>query len=306
MFLDCHVIENINKIIGVKNVKLNESMSNHTSIKTGGPADILVMPESIQAIVDIISYLRKLEIPFFVMGKGTNLLVSDKGIRGVVIKTCSKLNGLSVNDDCLDIEAGVLLSKAANYALTKSLAGMEFASGIPGTIGGAVVMNAGAYGGEMKDIVNESLLMDSDGNLITLNCDDHEFGYRKSIIQGNEFIVLKTSLRLKHGDNRKISELMYDLNMRRKEKQPLDLPSAGSVFRRPEGHFVPPLIQECGLKGYSIGGACISEKHCGFIINRDSATSSDIAALIEHIQKIIMRRYGVSLEPEIKMVGEWV
>lgn len=299
------IAENFRKIAGSENVKINELMRNHTAFKLGGPADIFVTPDSPEKLQALLKTCKDERIPFFIMGNGSNLIVRDKGIRGVVIKLIDKMNKCSVKDDIIEAEAGVLLSKVANIALKNELAGLEFASGIPGTLGGAVTMNAGAYGGEMKDVILETEYIDRNGDKIILKLEQHEFGYRKSIIQQQGGIVLRSKLRLVKGNPTEIKAKMDDLNSRRKEKQPLEMPSAGSVFKRPEGFYVGKLVQEAGLKGYTIGGAQVSPKHCGFIVNLGNATSEDVIKLIEHIKTTIKLQFDVELSTEVKIVGEY-
>ncbi|MCX7710489.1 MAG: UDP-N-acetylmuramate dehydrogenase [Clostridia bacterium] len=292
------------KIVGTENVRLNELLKNHTSFKLGGPADIFLTPRNAEQLGRIIGLCNSNQVPFFIMGNGTNLIVRDKGIRGVVIKVFENFREYSVEGEMITAEAGLLLSQVANIALENELAGFEFASGIPGTLGGAVTMNAGAYIGEMKDVVCKTEYMDREGNLKTLEGEAHQFAYRKSFIQEAGGIVLKTQLRLKKGIKADIKNLMDDLNQRRKDKQPLHMPSAGSVFKRPEGYFAGKLIEDCGLRGFRLGGAEVSEMHCGFIVNADNATAEDVLKLIAHIQKAVKEKFGVMLEREVRIVGE--
>jgi len=238
------------------------------------------------------------------MGNGTNLIVRDKGIRGIVIKILEGFKNIRIEENVIEAEAGVLLSELSKFALSKELGGFEFAHGIPGTFGGAVCMNAGAYGSEIKDVVFKTEIMDNKGNVSKIEGDAHQFGYRKSYIQENGYIVLKSWIRLRKEEKSKIKELMTDLDGRRKDKQPLDMPSAGSVFRRPEGFFVGKLIEDSGLKGYTIGGAQVSSKHCGFIVNAGNAKTKDVTDLILYIQKTIKEKFDVELITEVKIVGE--
>jgi UDP-N-acetylmuramate dehydrogenase len=240
-----------------------------------------------------------------VMGNGTYLLVSDKGIRGVVIKIYDNMDKCTVQGEFIELEAGMLISKASKIAFQNSLSGLEFAEGIPGTIGGAVTMNAGAYIGEMANVVYQTDFIDTSGNIITVTGQEHSFSYRTSIIQKTKGIVLKTRLKLNLGDCTTIKELMDDFNFKRRDKQPLEWPSAGSVFKRPEGYFVGKLIDDCGLRGFSIGGARISDKHSGFIINTGAATCKDVIELIHNIQSIVKKRFDVELEPELRIVGDF-
>ncbi len=286
-------------------MSVNEPMANHTSFKIGGPADIMVYPRNSSQLGCVVRECIKSNMPFMVMGNGTNLLVSDKGIRGVVIKIYDNMSAYKVDNDSIEVEAGILVSKASKLALENSLTGLEFAEGIPGTVGGAVTMNAGAYIGEMCMVVHQTEYMDREGNIRTITGEEHCFSYRNSIIQKSKGIVLKTRLKLQKGDSIKIKEKMDEFNFKRRDKQPLEWPSAGSVFKRPQGHFVGKLIDDCGLRGYGIGGAQISDKHSGFIINRGGATCSDVLALIKHIQNTVNEKFGVQLEPELRIIGDF-
>jgi len=298
-------IKLLGNIAGEENVKVDEPMRNHTSFKIGGPADFLVTPCSVQSLCEVIKLCKKENLPIFIMGNGTNLLVSDKGIRGVVVKIYDNLNWYVVKENCIEAYGGILLSKLSDIALENELTGLEFASGIPGTLGGAVAMNAGAYGGEMKDVVVETEFIDKDGNLKKIKGEEHQFGYRTSFIQKQSAVAVKSVIKLKKGERAAIKALIDDLTARRQDKQPLEMPSAGSVFKRPEGYFAGKLIEDCGLRGFSIGGAQVSEKHCGFIVNKGNATSKDILDLIRHIQKTVREKFGVELQTEIKIVGDY-
>ena len=284
-------------------VRFDEPMSKHTSFKIGGAADILCVPRSVVEIQNLIKYFKDNLIKFIIIGNGSNLLVSDDGIEGAVIKIGNQMSEIRISGDELYVESGALLSKTANAALNAGLAGMEPLSGIPGTIGGAVYMNAGAYGTEMKDVLKEVSFMDYDGNFKTLPCEALELGYRKSIFTNNDYIVLSCVLKLKKGDKSQILAQMKEFTKRRTEKQPLTYPSAGSTFKRPEGYFAGKLIEDCGLKGYSVGGAKISDLHAGFIINYNNATANDVKELIEYAQNVVFEKFGVKIEPEIKMIG---
>lgn len=297
-------LQAIADITGEKNIKINEPMKNHTSFKVGGPADLLVKPDSFAELSGVLKLCKKENMPVFVMGNGTNLLVRDKGIRGVVVKIYDNFNKFIVKDNIIEAFGGILLSRISNIALKNRLAGLEFASGIPGTLGGAVAMNAGAYGGEMKDVVVQTEYMDRDGDIKVLRGGEHGFGYRTSFIQKEMGIVLKSTLRLKPRDMDEIKMLMEDLTNRRKDKQPLEMPSAGSVFKRPEGYFAGKLIEDSGLRGFSIGGAQVSIKHCGFIVNSGDATSSDVINLVKYVQDKVVEKFGVELQTEIRIVGE--
>ena len=277
----------------------NESLGSHTTFKIGGSADFLVHPSSVQAFKDLILLLRKDDISHFVMGNGSNIIFKDDGYRGVVIKT-SKMNSCKVCNDIIEAESGITLGRLALTASNSALSGLEFAAGIPGTLGGAVYINAGAYGGEMKDVVISTTYLD-ENNLekITTN---HSFGYRTSTFKNTKNIILSSQMKLTSGETETIKAKMRELAGFRTAKQPLNLPSAGSVFKRPEGYYAGKLIDDCGLKGYKIGGAQVSEKHCGFIVNTGGATASDVLLLIEHIQNAVKIQFGVDLETEIVIV----
>lgn len=290
------LMEKIKTITNEKNIFINEPMSKHTTFKTGGPADIFVVPDSKNEILELL----KLNVEKTIIGNGSNLLVKDGGIRGLVIKVATK--NYEVKDNVIVADAGCSLALLSNIAYQNSLTGLEFACGIPGTLGGALVMNAGAYGGEIGNIVIETEVTDYNGNLFTIK--DHEFGYRSSIFQKKEYVILSSKLQLAVGDKENIKSQM-DSNMQsRKEKQPIDKPSAGSTFKRPKDNFAAKLIQDAGLKGYSIGDAMVSDLHSGFVINKGKATSKDILELIKHIQNKVNTEYGVMLEPEIRIIGE--
>ncbi|KRQ87102.1 UDP-N-acetylenolpyruvoylglucosamine reductase [Caloramator mitchellensis] len=285
------------------NILFDEPMKNHTSFKVGGPADILVIPENKEQLISAIRICNDQSVPFMIIGNGSNLLVKDGGIRGVVIKT-SHLNKVWAEGDRIFAECGATLAKASAEALKNSLKGMEFASGIPGSVGGAIFMNAGAYGGEIKDIVEKVTAVDFNGNIINLSNEDLKFAYRSCIVQKEKLIVLEVEFKLSKGNYDEIKALMEDLNKRRSDKQPLNYPSAGSVFKRPEGYFAGKLIEDAGLKGISIGGAMVSEKHAGFIINYNNATADDVLKLIKKVQDVVLDKFGVKLETEVKIVGE--
>lgn len=294
----------LENIAGRENVKTDEPMKDHTSFKIGGPADFFVTPCSVYSLCEVIKLCNNENLPIFIMGNGTNLLVSDKGIRGVVVKIYDNLSDFHVKEDCIEAYGGILLSKLSDIALENGLTGFEFASGIPGTLGGAVAMNAGAYGGEMKDVVIETEYIDKEGNIKIIRGEEHQFGYRTSFIQKQSGIAVKSLIKLKKGDKSSIKALIDDLTARRQDKQPLEMPSAGSVFKRPEGYFAGKLIEDCGLRGYSIGDAQVSEKHCGFIVNKGNATAKDILDLIRHIQKTVKDKFNVDLQTEVRIVGE--
>lgn len=280
----------------------DEPMKKHTTFRVGGPADILVQPKGTE-LASVIRLCRKYDVPYQVIGNGSNLLVGDRGIRGLVIEMLSKEDEICVEDDCITVGAGMLLSKTANRAAEHGLTGMEFAAGIPGSIGGAVVMNAGAYGGEMKDILTAVTVLDQEGNEKILSAEELELGYRTSCILKKGYIVTGAKIKLKHGEETAIRARMEELKKQRVEKQPLEYPSAGSTFKRPEGYFAGKLIQDAGLKGYRCGDVMVSEKHSGFVVNVGKGTCHDAMQVIEYVQKAVYEQFGVELELEVKRLG---
>jgi UDP-N-acetylmuramate dehydrogenase len=282
---------------------INESMKLHTSFKIGGNALIYISVKNIDSLANIIKVLKNNSIPYIVLGSGSNVLICDEGIDGAVIHLDGDFKKIKRKDNILCCGAGVPLISLCQFAQSEGLSGIEFAYGIPGTAGGAAYMNAGAYGGEMKDIVISCTHMDEDGNIVVLNQDELEFSYRHSAYTGSKNIILRVDLGLKNGSKEEISSLMEDYMNRRRAKQPLEYPSAGSVFKRPEGYYAGTLIEECGLKGTSVGGAMVSEKHAGFIINTGNATCSDVCALIDKIKKTVKEKKGVDLECEVRMIN---
>lgn len=290
---------------GGENVRRQEPMSLHTTFRIGGPADLFVMPGSIQAVADSIRICKETQTPYAVIGNGSNLLVSDAGYRGVIIQIGRNLNQITGNGEEIRAQAGAMLSVIAKTALLESLTGFEFASGIPGTLGGAVVMNAGAYGGEMKDVLTEITVLTREGEIRTIPAEKLELGYRTSLAAKNGWIILEAVLRFQKGDAEAIRSRMEELKVQRVTKQPLDLPSAGSTFKRPEGYFAGKLIMDAGLRGFTVGGAQISEKHCGFVVNKGGATAEDVRNLICAVQKKVQEDAGVKLEPEVKFLGEF-
>ena len=290
---------------GGENVRRQEPISLHTTFRIGGPADLFVTPGSIQAVADSIRICKETQTPCAVIGNGSNLLVSDTGYRGVIIQIGRNLNQVSVNGEEIRAQAGAMLSVIAKTALSESLTGFEFASGIPGTLGGAAVMNAGAYGGEMKDVLTEVTVLTREGEIRTIPAEKLEMGYRTSLAAKNGWIILEAVLKFQKGDAEAIRGRMEELKMQRVTKQPLDLPSAGSTFKRPEGYFAGKLIMDAGLRGFTVGGAQISEKHCGFVVNKGGATAEDVRNLICAVQKKVQEDAGVKLEPEVKFLGEF-
>lgn len=298
-----HLVPEIKEIVEEKNVFIDEPMRKHTYFKVGGPADILVSPETIEQVIGLLKLCISKKIPHHIIGNGSNLLVKDGGIRGVVIKLCS-LNQIEVEEDKITAMCGVLLSEVSNAALQNSLTGFEFACGIPGTIGGAVTMNAGAYGGEMVDVIETALVLDEQCNLKILTNEELELGYRTSAVMKYNYIVLKVTLKLKQGEYEEINGRIKELTAKREEKQPLEYPSAGSTFKRPVGFFAGKLIQDSGLKGISLGGAAVSEKHSGFIINKNNASAKDILDLINLVQNTVKEKFGVELHTEVRIIGD--
>ena len=279
------------------------SMKNYTSFKVGGPAELFLSPEDAGQTAKLVRFCEKEEIPVFVLGKGSNLLVSDRGIKGAVIYTGKQCGISLVNENTVRAQSGASLAQLCTFALENSLSGLEFAYGIPGTVGGAVFMNAGAYGGEMKDVLLNSEYVSTDGTSGELDNEAMELSYRHSAYENSNLVITAASVRLAPADRNEIKSTMNDIPARRKEKQPLEYPSAGSTFKRPEGNFAGALIEQCGLKGVSVGGAQVSEKHAGFIINRGGATAADILSLIKHVQARVKAQTGVSLETEIRLIG---
>ena len=291
--------------LGSDNVRLHEPMKKHTTFRIGGPADYYLCPHSTEELQKILQICRENKLEFFILGNGSNLLVSDKGYRGVVIQLWKNFSDIETEDNTITVKAGALLSKVAAEALEESLTGMEYASGIPGTMGVAVMMNAGAYGGEMKDIIREVTVLTREGELLTLSKEEMNFGYRTSVVKEKGYVVISAELQLRKGDREEIRKVMDELKERRVTKQPLDMPSAGSTFKRPEGYFAGKLIMDAGLRGFSVGGAQISEKHCGFVVNKGDATAADVLGLIGEVQKRVQEKFGVALEPEVKFLGEF-
>ncbi|MBD5540191.1 MAG: UDP-N-acetylmuramate dehydrogenase [Lachnospiraceae bacterium] len=286
-------------------IKRDEPMGLHTTFRVGGNADFFLEISSPKELADIIKYLKQTEHSYFILGNGSNLLVGDKGYDGVILHLGERFSGITVEKETITVQAGALLSTVAKTAAKHGLAGMEFASGIPGTIGGAVVMNAGAYEGEMKQIITMVTVMTDRGEILELDNETMEFGYRTSIIKNRPFIVLSARLDLKKGNIEEIQEKMDDFGNRRRSKQPLEYPSAGSTFKRPEGYFAGKLIMDAGFRGYRIGGAQVSEKHCGFIINVGNATAADISELMDEVIEKVKDKFDVTLEPEIIRIGNF-
>lgn len=299
------VVDALRLKLGNDAVLTDEPMSGHTTFRTGGFVDIFIMPSSKEALKDSIKILQEYEIPFMVMGNGSNLLVSDKGIRGAVIQVCGKMANIEIEGEYVHVESGVLLAALSAKVAESSLTGLEFASGIPGTVGGAVTMNAGAYGGEMKDVLVSVEVLTKELEFKTIPLEDLDLSYRHSILPKEGYLLVKATLKLLKGNREEIKARMLQLSEQRRDKQPLQYPSAGSTFKRPEGYFAGKLIQDAGLKGKAIGGAQVSEKHAGFVINTGKATTQDILDLIAFCQKSVYEQFGVQLETEVKVVGEF-
>lgn len=282
----------------------NEPMSKHTTFKIGGPAEFFIRPDSAERLCGLVAFLKAENIPYTVIGKGSNLLVSDDGIKGAVICLDSNFSDVKVDltDDTIECTAGTSLSQLCRAALDNSLSGVEFAWGIPGSVGGAVYMNAGAYGGEVKDVVVSCTYINEKGDIITKNCDELDLSYRHSFFTNTNNIILSAKFKLIKKDKAEIRSKMDELMLKRKTKQPLEYPSAGSTFKRPEGNYAAALIEQCGLKGYSFGGAQVSEKHSGFVINKGGATCKDVLALIENIKEVVYNKTGYRLECEVKLI----
>ncbi len=283
----------------------DEPMSKHTTFRVGGNADYFVVPKTIEEVRDIVALCKEHKMPFYILGNGSNLLVSDNGYRGVIIQIFKEMSHIQVEGAKIRVQAGALLSKIGNVALSESLTGFEFAAGIQGTVGGAVVMNAGAYGGEMKDILESVTVLDTNGEILTVPKEELELGYRTSIMAQKGYIALEAVFTLQPGDATAIRARMDELRVLRTTKQPLEYPSAGSTFKRPEGYFAGKLIEDAGLRGFQVGGAQVSEKHCGFVINKENATATDICNLMEEVSDIVKEKFAVELEPEVKRLGDF-
>lgn len=299
------IIKCFNDLLGKEKVRISEPMNRHTTFRIGGPADYFLLPSTAEEVKKILEICKEKELPYFILGNGSNLLVSDEGYCGVIIQLYRNYGGITVEGTDIRAGAGALLSQIASAAKNASLTGFEFAGGIPGTLGGAVVMNAGAYGGEMKDVLKEVTVMTEQGEIMTIPAEKLEMGYRTSLVKKAGYLVLEAVISLKVGDVEEIKAIMKDLTEKRVSKQPLEYPSAGSTFKRPEGYFAGKLIMDAGLRGYQVGGAQVSEKHCGFVINKGNATAADVCGLMKDVQEKVQEQFGVTLEPEVKFLGEF-
>lgn len=297
------VIQALKRFVPEENMRLQEPMAGHTTFRIGGPADCFVQIENKEQLIQVLRYLGQVGVSYFVLGNGSNLLVSDKGYQGIVLQIGRKMSNVEVEGDVIIAQAGASMSQVARVALEHSLTGLEFASGIPGTIGGGIVMNAGAYDEELSGVVTQVNVVNGAGECMELEKDSMEFGYRTSIIKKNPFTVTEVILKLEKGDSEQIKMKMDELAARRREKQPLEYPSAGSTFKRPKGNFAGKLIMDAGLRGFRIGGARVSEKHCGFVVNIGNATAEDVRDVISEVQERVKERFNVDLEPEVLFLG---
>lgn len=291
--------------IDKEKIYVNEKMEKHTTFRIGGPADYFVMPSDVTDVKAVIELCEQEKVPYYVVGNGSNLLVGDKGFRGVIIQIAGNMNQLQADGEVITAQAGCSLAQIAGKALDEELAGFEFAAGIPGTLGGAVRMNAGAYGGEIKDVLESAVVLTREGKVMELSVSEMEFDYRTSIIERTGWTILGGKIRLHKGKREEIKAVMDDLREKRVSKQPLEYPSAGSTFKRPKGYFAGKLIQDAGLRGFRVGGACVSEKHSGFVINIDHATADDVVSLMEQVDEKVRAQFGVGLEPEVRRIGEF-
>lgn len=298
-------LQYVQQFVPEDNIRSGEPMAKHTTFRLGGPADCYITVQNQEQLSKIVSYVVKVGLPYFILGNGSNLLVGDKGYHGIVLQLTGEFTTVLVKGNLITAGAGALLSKAAGMAKEAALTGLEFASGIPGTVGGALVMNAGAYGGEMKQIVRTVKVMTQTGEILEFDNATMEFGYRTSAVKNRPYIVLEAVLELTEGDRDAIACRMEELAAERRRKQPLEFASAGSIFKRPEGYFAGKLIMDAGMRGFRIGGAQVAEKHCGFIVNRGDATAEDVAEVIAEVTERVKERFDVRLEPEIMILGDF-
>ncbi|MBO4808542.1 MAG: UDP-N-acetylmuramate dehydrogenase [Lachnospiraceae bacterium] len=297
--------EAISRLVPESHILYDEPLKKHTTFQVGGNSDCLIFVEKEKELADLCKYLDSENIPRFLIGNGSNLLVSDEGFDGVILETRRLFSDIKVEGETIIAKAGALMSKIGSVALENELTGFEFAAGIPGTIGGGVVMNAGAYGGELKDVITSVRVLTKEGEFMEIPCEDMGFGYRTSVVRKKDYIVTEVKIKLSKGNKEEIKATMEDLKERRKSKQPLEFPSAGSTFKRPEGYFAGKLIEDTGLRGYTVGGAMVSEKHCGFVINKGDASASDIDRLIKDVGERVKETFGVTLEPEVIRLGKF-
>ena len=306
MDINCkNLIDNLVALVGAEHVRLSEPMGEHTTFKVGGPADVFVEPQTTAQLICVLRACREAGTPYFLLGLGSDLLVGDKGFRGVMVACPAGLDGIEVSGSRITCQPGAAIAEVSRVAADHGLTGLEFACGIPGSVGGAVFMNAGAYDGCIADVLASATVLGPDGDVFDLPVSDLELGYRTSRVRTQGLVVLSATFALPAGDEAEIRAKMADLTERRESKQPLELPSAGSTFKRPEGHFAGKLITDAGLKGYQVGGAAVSTKHAGFVVNLGGATAADVRAVISHVQDEVERQFGVALEPEVRFVGEF-
>ena len=303
--MDSLFYDKLINVLEENRIYTKEPMKKHTTFRVGGEADYFVLPKTTEEVKGIVALCREMDMPYYILGNGSNLLVGDKGYRGVIIQIYKEMNEITVEGNRIKVQAGALLSKIGSAALNAELTGFEFAAGIPGTMGGAVVMNAGAYGGEMKDVLEDVTVLTLEGEILVLKNEELELGYRTSIVRKKGYIVLGATIALEEGNKESIKARMDELRVQRTTKQPLEYPSAGSTFKRPEGYFAGKLIQDAGLRGFQVGGAQVSDKHCGFVINKENATAADVVELMNQVSEIVKEKFGVELEPEVKRLGEF-
>lgn len=297
--------DELKNIISEDKIKVDEPMRSHTTFRVGGPAAFFVTPQTNEEVKAVVACCKAQNVPYYIVGNGSNLLVSDHGYQGVIIQIFKGMNEITIEGNVIKAQAGALLSAVANRALDAELTGFEFAAGIPGTLGGACVMNAGAYGGEMKDVLETVTVLTEDGEILILKKEELELGYRTSVIAKKNYVVLEVVICLEKGEKAAIKGYMDELREKRITKQPLEYPSAGSTFKRPEGYFAGKLIQDANLRGFQVGGAQVSEKHCGFVINKDNATAANVVELMRQVSEKVEAEFGVKLEPEVKRLGEF-
>lgn len=301
--LSSAMLETLRSFVPEVNIHFEEPMSSHTTFRVGGPAECYIEIENAEQLQKVQRYLYQVEYPFTIVGNGSNLLVSDNGYQGIVLQIGGKMSDISVEGNVIVACAGASMAQVSAAAWKNGLTGLEFASGIPGTVGGGVVMNAGAYGGELAQVVTSVQVLNKDSEFLTLDNETMEFGYRRSTIRRQPFIVTEVAFKLTPGEPEAIKSKMDELAAKRREKQPLEFPSAGSTFKRPEGHFAGELIMNAGLRGFQVGGARVSDKHCGFVINTGNASAADIMDVIWEVQRRVKDRFEVELEPEVVFLG---